>query len=41
VNQLEKKFPQMPNKDQVKSWYHDWLKSVKEVFDDFDLVWVA
>ena len=41
VSQLEKKLPQMPDKDQVKSWYHDWLKSVKEIFDDFDLVWVA
>jgi len=41
VIQLEKKLPLFPDQDQIKSWYRDWLKSVTEVFDDFDLVWVA
>ncbi|HSV31978.1 MAG TPA: hypothetical protein VLH40_08175 [Atribacteraceae bacterium] len=39
--ELEKNLPGMPDRKGIKSWYKEWLKSVQEVFSEFDLVWVA
>ncbi|AOQ23635.1 hypothetical protein MTAT_12170 [Moorella thermoacetica] len=41
VKELEQHLPRMPHRNEVASWYRNWLKQVKEVFDEFDLVWVT
>lgn len=41
VKELEHHLPKMPDKEQVKAWYKERFKHVREVFQDFDLVWVS
>ncbi|MBN1293345.1 MAG: hypothetical protein JXB48_16010 [Candidatus Latescibacteria bacterium] len=38
---LEKNMPSLPDYDEVKVWFEPFIKYVKEVFDDYDLVWVG
>ncbi|MEL7567565.1 MAG: uroporphyrinogen decarboxylase family protein [Dehalobacterium sp.] len=41
VKELEKYLPKKPNKEQVKAWYKERFKRVREVFHENDLVWVS
>jgi len=41
LKELEKHMPDLPDFEEVKDWFEPFIKYVKEVFDDYDLVWVG
>ena len=41
IRGLEKNMPNLPDYGEVKEWFEPFIRYVKEVFDDYDLVWVG
>ncbi len=41
LKELEKNMPRIPKYEEVKKWYEPFIKHIKEVFDNYDLVFVG
>ncbi|MBN1795470.1 MAG: hypothetical protein JW804_02240 [Sedimentisphaerales bacterium] len=41
LKELEKNLPNPPRYDQVSQWYKTYFKTIKEIFDSYDLVFIG
>lgn len=41
LKELEKNMPSLPDYNEVKDWYEPVIRYIKEVFDEFDLVYIG